>query len=282
MIRIFGSMFGIMAILVFVYGCSSSKVEQDDALFGEEISMDGADAETDELPADEEEVGTDEEATQGDDEVTQTDEEPAPGFDEPVVAAAGAAVSYTVNKGDTLMKIAFEKFGDIYAWKKIYEANRDILTDPNVVPAGTVLKIEEPSAPVVIDQTGDKKHLIRQGETLGSISGEIYGTASKWKKLWEYNKQLIQDPNKIYAGFYLYYSVSPQEEQDAIQFKNQNLAGPGGGGAFPEQAAQPQDTGFGEGTTDTMSPPAAADQFSAPPSEQTDSFGAPREPAGGE
>ena len=42
-------------------------------------------------------------------------------------------------------------------------------------------------------------------KTLGSISHTVYGSTRKWKKLWENNRQLIKDPNKIYAGFYLYY-----------------------------------------------------------------------------
>ena len=41
--------------------------------------------------------------------------------------------------------------------------------------------------------------------TLGTISNDVYGTTHKWKRLWENNRQLIKDPNRIYAGFYLFY-----------------------------------------------------------------------------
>ena len=57
---------------------------------------------------------------------------------------------------------------------------------------------------VTIERNGES-YLIKRGDTLGVISNDVYGTTRKWKKLWENNRQLIKDPNKIYAGFYLYY-----------------------------------------------------------------------------
>ena len=60
-------------------------------------------------------------------------------------AAAGAPAStagtYTVQPGDTLSKIAKTKLGDANAYMKIFEANRDLLTDPNMIKPGQVLKI---------------------------------------------------------------------------------------------------------------------------------------------
>ncbi len=54
-------------------------------------------------------------------------------------AAAGA--TYTVKAGDTLSKIARELLHDGNAYMKIFEANRDQLSDPNVIKPGQVLKI---------------------------------------------------------------------------------------------------------------------------------------------
>jgi nucleoid-associated protein YgaU len=57
-------------------------------------------------------------------------------------SAAGAAQStYTVKSGDTLSKIAKEHLGDANAYMAIFEANKDQLTDPNVIKPGQVLKI---------------------------------------------------------------------------------------------------------------------------------------------
>lgn len=48
---------------------------------------------------------------------------------------------YTVQKGDTLQKISMKSFGTTKNWKKIFDANRDILKSPDRVRPGMVLKI---------------------------------------------------------------------------------------------------------------------------------------------
>ena len=55
-------------------------------------------------------------------------------------AAAGGR-TYTVKSGDTLSKISKEHLGDANAYMKIFEANRDQLTDPDKIKPGQVLKI---------------------------------------------------------------------------------------------------------------------------------------------
>ena len=49
--------------------------------------------------------------------------------------------TYTVKSGDTLSKIAKEHLGDANAYMKIFEANKDQLTDPDKIKPGQVLKI---------------------------------------------------------------------------------------------------------------------------------------------
>ena len=48
---------------------------------------------------------------------------------------------YEVKKGDTLWKIAENFYGDGKLYKKIFEANTDILKDPNKIQVGQKLKI---------------------------------------------------------------------------------------------------------------------------------------------
>ena len=43
-------------------------------------------------------------------------------------------------------------------------------------------------------------HIIRSGETLSEISHHYYGSATKWKKILDANKHLIQDVNKLKPG----------------------------------------------------------------------------------
>ena len=48
---------------------------------------------------------------------------------------------YTVQKGDNLSKIAKNLLGNANAWKQIFEANRDVLDNPDKIFPGQVLKI---------------------------------------------------------------------------------------------------------------------------------------------
>ena len=52
-----------------------------------------------------------------------------------------AAKTYTVQAGDSLSKIAKELLGDASAYPKIFDANRDQLSDPDKIKPGQVLKI---------------------------------------------------------------------------------------------------------------------------------------------
>ena len=56
-------------------------------------------------------------------------------------ASASASRSYTVVAGDSLSKIAQREYGDGAQWKKIHEANRDIIKDPDLIHPGQVLKL---------------------------------------------------------------------------------------------------------------------------------------------
>lgn len=53
--------------------------------------------------------------------------------------------TYTVQKGDSLSKIAKHELGDANAWNRIFEANKDILDDPDKIQPGQVLKIPSKS-----------------------------------------------------------------------------------------------------------------------------------------
>ena len=57
----------------------------------------------------------------------------------PVVASA--AQTYTVAKGDSLSKIAKHFYGNASRWRRIFDANRDQLDDPDLIKPGQVLKI---------------------------------------------------------------------------------------------------------------------------------------------
>jgi LysM repeat protein len=59
----------------------------------------------------------------------------------PAAAAAKTPETYTVKAGDSLSKIAKEHLGNANAYMAIFNANRDVLTDPDKIKPGMVLKL---------------------------------------------------------------------------------------------------------------------------------------------
>ncbi|HMD42759.1 MAG TPA: LysM peptidoglycan-binding domain-containing protein [Candidatus Acidoferrum sp.] len=51
--------------------------------------------------------------------------------------------TYTVAAGDSLSKIAKQFYGNANEYNKIFEANRDVLHDPNMVKVGQTLVIPD-------------------------------------------------------------------------------------------------------------------------------------------
>jgi nucleoid-associated protein YgaU len=49
--------------------------------------------------------------------------------------------TYVVVKGDSLSKIAKQEYGDATKWPRIYEANKDLIKDPDLIYPGQTLKI---------------------------------------------------------------------------------------------------------------------------------------------
>lgn len=133
----------------------------------------------------------------------------------PMIEEAATAITpsisemgeYTVQAGDTLMLVAFKVWGDYERWKELSELNGGIAMGQ--LPVGKVLKYV-PNGFSWNPQ--GLPHLIKRGDTLGTISTEKYGTDNKWRDIWDNNRPMIKDPNLIFAGFTLYYI--PQEERD--------------------------------------------------------------------
>jgi LysM repeat protein len=146
----------------------------------------------------------------------------SPSSSESTSSGSNPSGSYTVKRGDTLMKIAYKVYGDIFRWKEILDANRDSISDVKMLRTGSTLKVDGDAQDMNFE--GYERYAIKGGDTLGSISQDIYGTKKRWKKLWQMNDKLIKDPNRIYAGFYLRYTFTAE---DSAQ-KDQNLQNSGG------------------------------------------------------
>jgi LysM repeat protein len=109
--------------------------------------------------------------------------------------------TYVVKSGDTLMKIAFELYTDIGKWQDLADWNN--IASGSLTP-GMNLKYKMYVEKYQWNPTGTA-YLILHGDTLGKISNSVYGTSARYLDIFNNNRPLIKNPNRIYAGFTLYY-----------------------------------------------------------------------------
>ena len=129
--------------------------------------------------------------------------------------AVTESVSYTIQPGDTLWKLAVKYFGDGNQWRKILEDNKATVTDPNKIYAGQVIIINVTAngtetvgasgttsvAAVTNDaEIVDGIYMVKAGDTMWKISKKVYGTGIFWRRIFNANKETIKDASRIYVG----------------------------------------------------------------------------------
>lgn len=238
----------LLAALALGAGCSSSQTAGDDGYLDMGNSPEsGADAvgsipedmlandeAATEPVADESTDGAAAEASAGSDPFADlADSENAGGAlevtEESGSAATGTTEKYTVKAGDTLMKIAFTIYGDIDRWKDLRDWNQAAIKNASHLKVGTKLTYETPLQPFDAQERAHS-YLIKQGDTLAGIADEVYGRKMKYRKLQRYNKKLIKNPNRIFAGFTIFYDITDQELAEAEARRQERMANGGGGG----------------------------------------------------
>lgn len=93
------------------------------------------------------------------------------------------ASRYTVRPGDTLSSVAQRFYGNAADWPRIWDANRSVVANPNVIRTGMVLTI--PSGATVSTTAHTPKH--RKSATVLTSSTSLSGTLScgALEELWE-------------------------------------------------------------------------------------------------
>lgn len=144
--------------------------------------------------------------SEGQDELLAED---SSGIQEEQITLSGEIAEYQVQKGDTLMEIAFKIYGDFGKWKEIKELNPDL---NGSLKMGSIVKYNIPESKFNWVPKGNP-YLVMRGDSLSSISHKVYERASWWTHIHENNKPLIKDPDQIFAGFTLYYLPKEQIEK---------------------------------------------------------------------
>lgn len=84
-----------------------------------------------------------------------------------------------------------------------YVSNSDI-TAIEKIQAESVIEVPDSSKYEQIEKIQTQKfHIIQKNETLSGISQKYYGSANKWKSIYDFNRNVIEDPNKIRTGIKL-------------------------------------------------------------------------------
>lgn len=126
---------------------------------------------------------------------------------------ATGALTYAVRDGDDLTGIAARLYGHPGAAEAIWNANRDRLTDPALLPIGTVLRLPPSWAPaasrspassaLVEPARRPSRVLVGPGETLESLAQRFYGDKAWADRLWEANRDQLRSPQLLVAGMEL-------------------------------------------------------------------------------
>lgn len=106
------------------------------------------------------------------------------------------AISYTVKKGDTIKTIAKKYFGANSKWKLIYQVNQDVIPSSLKLKTGSKLVIP---VPVVC-----RIYTVKSNDTLEKIAKKFYGKTSKWKKIYNANKNKVTASKKVKKGTSLF------------------------------------------------------------------------------
>ena len=140
---------------------------------------------------------------------------------QPEAVEALPFIYHHIKPNETLTSISTHYFGDTSMLRDLAQYND--ITDMNMVPVGLRLKIPRTAALIRGDtptatlqqleqlvgfessnasnsSPTAKTYTVKKGDTLGEISLRVLGTSKKWRTLYEYNKDVIRNPDRVLEG----------------------------------------------------------------------------------
>jgi len=150
---------------------------------------------------------------------------PGPSPLQVVTSPAPPLQTHTVEKGDVLWDLAKRYYGDGRRWKKIYEANREVLPSSSNLPVGVVLvippaearasatsapeSVTEAPTPPSPPETATVTYTVKSRDTLYNIAAKQYGDGSLWRTIYEANRDKIPSPDRLAVGTVLVIPPAP-------------------------------------------------------------------------
>lgn len=200
----------MLIVLVLAVSCSGSKTAQVADTETPQIDLSGSDDFNDIEDPLAETAEADDATTESDssllslDAGESTESAAAPEITQGTVEKVRPEIGqYVVQKNETLMMIAFKLYGDYSKWRRLAKMNKKHIKN-GIVMAGKTIRYRKPSQEFNWQPQGNP-YLIKTGDTLGKISNDVYGSQKKWRSIWDNNRPMIKDPNRIFAGFTIYY-----------------------------------------------------------------------------
>ena len=87
------------------------------------------------------------------------------------------------------------------------DCDNQAIKEQAILIAGNIKGVEKINAdglnapePAPEEVSKDEFYEIKSGDTLGAISKQFYGKSSQYMRIFEANRDIISDPNKIYPG----------------------------------------------------------------------------------
>lgn len=122
-----------------------------------------------------------------------------------VTAGTIQTITYTVQPGDTLSKIAKKYLGNASLWRKIYEDNKATIKNPNVIRVGQNLVINLPGTATAVSttaavSTNANTYVVQPGDNLWKIAKKVYGQGFAWRKIFDANSNTVSNPGNIHVG----------------------------------------------------------------------------------
>ena len=114
-------------------------------------------------------------------------------FDNGIVGLSGECTSAEAHEKVVLMAGNCKGVADVYASKLTYPQPK------TAAPATGGGAAQAPDAPAAAPTTSEF-YVIQAGDTLSKLAKEHYGNAMDYMKIFEANREVIEDPNKIFVG----------------------------------------------------------------------------------